>query len=78
MTAFTMLMILLSFFTDERRGVGGLFFDDLDAPSNEACYDFISSIGEAIVPCYIPIVEKHLNDSYTAEEKHWQQLRRGR
>lgn len=30
------------------------------------------------MPCYLPIVYKHLNDSFTPEEKHWQQVRRGR
>uniref|UniRef100_A0A3P9PMH8 coproporphyrinogen oxidase n=1 Tax=Poecilia reticulata TaxID=8081 RepID=A0A3P9PMH8_POERE len=31
-----------------------------------------------VVPCYLPIVRKHLNDSFTQEEKDWQQVRRGR
>lgn len=62
----------------ERRGLGGIFFDDLDSPSKEEAFEFVQSCAKAIVPCYIPIVEKHRNDSFTPEEKLWQQLRRGR
>ncbi|XP_078416290.1 oxygen-dependent coproporphyrinogen-III oxidase, mitochondrial [Cetorhinus maximus] len=62
----------------ERRGVGGIFFDDLDSPSAGGLFKFVHSCAKAVVPCYIPIVKKHLHDSYTPEEKAWQQLRRGR
>eukprot|EP00112_Aurelia_sp_Birch-Aquarium-sp1_P012160 Seg2555.4 transcript_id=Seg2555.4/GoldUCD/mRNA.D3Y31 product="Oxygen-dependent coproporphyrinogen-III oxidase" protein_id=Seg2555.4/GoldUCD/D3Y31 len=65
-------------FRDERRGVGGIFFDDLEEPNHEACYDFLFSCTNAIIPAYIPIVEKHLNDEYTDQDKQWQQVRRGR
>ncbi|XP_039601120.1 oxygen-dependent coproporphyrinogen-III oxidase, mitochondrial [Polypterus senegalus] len=62
----------------ERRGIGGIFFDDLESPSKAEVFEFVKSCAKAVVPCYIPIVKKHLNDSFTSEEKHWQQLRRGR
>ncbi|XP_068126733.1 oxygen-dependent coproporphyrinogen-III oxidase, mitochondrial [Hyperolius riggenbachi] len=62
----------------ERRGVGGIFFDDLDSPPKEEIFQFVQSCAKAVVPCYVPIVNKHKNDSFTAEEKQWQQLRRGR
>ncbi|XP_014342372.1 oxygen-dependent coproporphyrinogen-III oxidase, mitochondrial [Latimeria chalumnae] len=62
----------------ERRGVGGIFFDDLDSPSKEKVFQFVRSCAKAVVPCYIPLVKKHLNDSFTPQEKMWQQLRRGR
>ncbi|XP_041067315.1 oxygen-dependent coproporphyrinogen-III oxidase, mitochondrial [Carcharodon carcharias] len=62
----------------ERRGVGGIFFDDLDSPSAGNLFKFVHSCAKAVVPCYIPIVKKHLHDSYTPGEKAWQQLRRGR
>ncbi|KYO22353.1 oxygen-dependent coproporphyrinogen-III oxidase, mitochondrial [Alligator mississippiensis] len=62
----------------ERRGIGGIFFDDLDSPSKEEVFQFVQSCAEAIVPCYIPIVKKHCHDSFSPEEKLWQQLRRGR
>ncbi|KAM4701738.1 oxygen-dependent coproporphyrinogen-III oxidase, mitochondrial [Discoglossus pictus] len=62
----------------ERRGVGGIFFDDVDSPSKEEVFEFVQSCAKAVVPCYVPIVNKHKDDSFTPEEKLWQQLRRGR
>ncbi|XP_025891637.1 oxygen-dependent coproporphyrinogen-III oxidase, mitochondrial [Nothoprocta perdicaria] len=62
----------------ERRGIGGIFFDDVDSPSKEEVFQFVQSCAKAIVPCYVPIVKKHRHDPFTPEEKLWQQLRRGR
>lgn len=62
----------------ERRGIGGIFFDDLDSPSKEEVFRFVQSCTQAIIPSYIPLVKKHCNDSFTPQEKLWQQLRRGR
>uniref|UniRef100_A0A8C6J2Q4 Oxygen-dependent coproporphyrinogen-III oxidase, mitochondrial n=2 Tax=Melopsittacus undulatus TaxID=13146 RepID=A0A8C6J2Q4_MELUD len=62
----------------ERRGIGGIFFDDVDSPSKEEVFQFVKSCAKAVVPCYIPIVKRHCHDSFTPEEKLWQQLRRGR
>uniref|UniRef100_A0A3B5KY92 Oxygen-dependent coproporphyrinogen-III oxidase, mitochondrial n=2 Tax=Xiphophorus couchianus TaxID=32473 RepID=A0A3B5KY92_9TELE len=61
----------------ETRGIGGIFFDDLDSPNQEEVFNFIKSCTRTVVPCYLPIVKKHLNDSFTQEEKDWQQVRRG-
>lgn len=36
----------------ERRGVGGIFFDDLDTPST---FDFVKSCAQAVIPSYIPL-----------------------
>lgn len=62
----------------ERRGIGGIFFDDLDSPSKEDVFRFVQSCTQAIIPSYVPLVKKHCNDSFTPQEKLWQQLRRGR
>ncbi|XP_063275959.1 oxygen-dependent coproporphyrinogen-III oxidase, mitochondrial-like [Prinia subflava] len=62
----------------EQRGIGGIFFDDMDSPSKEEVFQFVKSCAKAVVPCYIPIVKKHCHDPFTPEEKLWQQLRRGR
>ncbi|KAM6921312.1 oxygen-dependent coproporphyrinogen-III oxidase, mitochondrial [Xenentodon cancila] len=62
----------------ETRGIGGIFFDDLDSPSQEDVFSFVKSCAQTVVPCYLPIVYKHLKDSFTDEEKDWQQVRRGR
>ncbi|XP_023670550.2 oxygen-dependent coproporphyrinogen-III oxidase, mitochondrial [Paramormyrops kingsleyae] len=62
----------------ESRGIGGIFFDDLDSPSQKEVFAFVKSCAETVVPCYLPIVRKHLNDTFTSQEKDWQQVRRGR
>ncbi|XP_022440053.1 oxygen-dependent coproporphyrinogen-III oxidase, mitochondrial [Delphinapterus leucas] len=62
----------------ERRGIGGIFFDDLDSPSKEEVFCFVQSCAQAVIPSYIPLVKKHCDDSFTPREKLWQQLRRGR
>lgn len=62
----------------ETRGIGGIFFDDLDSPCQEEVFSFVKSCARTVVPCYLPIVYRHLNDSFTQEEKDWQQVRRGR
>ncbi|KAL2912484.1 Coproporphyrinogen-III oxidase [Polyrhizophydium stewartii] len=62
----------------ERRGVGGIFFDDLEDKSPEQLYAFVSDCGNSLVKQYIPIVRKRMNMPYTQAQKEWQQLRRGR
>lgn len=62
----------------ERRGVGGIFFDDLDSPDQESAFDFVTSCAEAVIPSYIPLVKKHKDDGYGYYERQWQLLRRGR
>ncbi|GLH03021.1 Oxygen-dependent coproporphyrinogen-III oxidase [Gryllus bimaculatus] len=62
----------------ERRGVGGIFFDDLDTPTQEQAFRFVSSCAEAVIPSYLPLVQKHKKDAYGYHERQWQLLRRGR
>jgi coproporphyrinogen III oxidase len=62
----------------ERRGMGGIFFDDLNDRDPEEIFEFCKDAVNHVVPAYGPIVEKHKNDPFTNEEKRWQQLRRGR
>ncbi|EDW77414.1 uncharacterized protein Dwil_GK18283 [Drosophila willistoni] len=62
----------------ECRGIGGIFFDDIDGPNQDACFNFISSCARAVIPSYLPIVQKHKNDDYGNNERQWQLLRRGR
>lgn len=62
----------------ERRGVGGIFFDDIDTPSQEEAFQFVKSCAEAVIPSYIPLVDKHKDDGYGYSERQWQLLRRGR
>ena len=62
----------------ERRGIGGIFFDDLDSPSREECFKFVSDCAASVIPSYVPLVEKHHQEAYTEEQVVWQRLRRGR
>jgi len=63
---------------NEARGVGGLFFDDLNEPDFESAFGFMRSVGDHYLPAYIPIVERHKNDSFGEREKEFQWYRRGR
>lgn len=62
----------------ECRGVGGIFFDDIDTPSQNEAYQFISSCANAVIPSYVPLVRAHKNDEYGTKQREWQLLRRGR
>lgn len=63
----------------EHRGVGGLFFDDLDVA--EESYDveaFVRDVGAGILPSWEPIVQRRRGDAFTPAQRDWQLLRRGR
>ncbi|XP_045620414.1 oxygen-dependent coproporphyrinogen-III oxidase [Procambarus clarkii] len=62
----------------ERRGVGGIFFDDLEADNPGDVFNFVKDCAEAVIPSYIPLVKKHKNDAVSEAERRWQLLRRGR
>ncbi|XP_060525868.1 oxygen-dependent coproporphyrinogen-III oxidase isoform X2 [Cylas formicarius] len=62
----------------ERRGVGGIFFDDLDTPDQEECFKFVTDCADSVLPSYVPLVQRHKTASYTKVEREWQLLRRGR
>ncbi|KAF9203134.1 Coproporphyrinogen-III oxidase [Haplosporangium sp. Z 27] len=62
----------------ERRGVGGIFFDDLDDKKKDDLFAFVQTCGNAFLDQYLPIMEKRKDMPFTADDKHWQQLRRGR
>ncbi|TNF86467.1 MAG: oxygen-dependent coproporphyrinogen oxidase [Gammaproteobacteria bacterium] len=63
---------------DEPRGIGGLFFDDLNQPDFETAFAFMRSVGDHYLPAYTPIVERHKNDPFGEREKEFQWYRRGR
>ena len=62
----------------EARGIGGLFFDDLNSPDFETAFAFTKSIGEHFTKGYIPIVEKRKATPYSTREQAFQKIRRGR
>ncbi|KAG6009819.1 hypothetical protein E4U21_001249 [Claviceps maximensis] len=64
----------------ECRGVGGIFFDDLDQAESdqENTFAFIQDCLKAFIPSYLPILEKRKDMPFNNEEKDWQQIRRGK
>lgn len=63
---------------DETRGVGGLFFDDLNTPDFATSFALMQSIGRAYLDAYVPIIEKRKETEYGAMERDFQLYRRGR
>lgn len=65
---------------NETRGVGGIFFDDLDEgeKDQEQTFAFVQSCLKSFLPAYVPIIEKRKDMPYTEKEREWQQIRRGR
>ena len=70
---------------NESRGIGGIFFDDLDETAQptakdprEENFQFCVSGLEAFLPSYLPILKKRMDMPYQPQHKQWQQIRRGR
>ena len=63
---------------NEQRGIGGLFFDDLNEWGFDNTFDFIKKASEKYISAYFPIVEKRQDESYTKEQREFQCYRRGR
>ena len=63
---------------NEARGVGGLFFDDLNEPGFEKSFDFLQSVGDNFLSAYEPIVTRRKDHPYGERQTDFQQYRRGR
>jgi coproporphyrinogen III oxidase len=63
---------------DEARGVGGLFFDDLNEAGFEKSFALMQSIGNNFVTAYRPIMAKRKDTEYGERERKFQSYRRGR
>jgi coproporphyrinogen III oxidase len=63
---------------DETRGVGGLFFDDLNKWDFDTCFNYIKAVGEGFIDAYVPILNRRKNAEYTEQERQFQLYRRGR
>lgn len=63
---------------EETRGVGGLFFDDLNEPDFETSFALTKSIGDQFLPAYLPIVEARKDHKYGERQREFQLYRRGR
>ncbi|CAG9944128.1 unnamed protein product [Clonostachys rosea f. rosea IK726] len=64
----------------EGRGIGGIFFDDLDDSGHdrENTFAFIQDCLKSFLPSYVPIIERRKNMNFNEKEKEWQQIRRGK
>jgi len=63
---------------NEQRGIGGLFFDDLNEGGFDRCFEFIKSVGDHFTDAYLPIVIKRKDAPYGEKERNFQLYRRGR
>ena len=63
---------------NETRGVGGLFFDDLNEHGFEKSFDFMKAVGSGFLTAYSPIVERIKDLEYNDDERQFQLYRRGR
>jgi coproporphyrinogen III oxidase len=63
---------------NETRGVGGLFFDDVNEPGFEKSFAFVRSAGDGFLEAYKPIVLKRMSHRYGDRQRDFQLYRRGR
>lgn len=63
---------------NETRGVGGLFFDDLNEGGFERSFGFLQSVGDHFLKAYLPIVQRRKDMAYGERERQFQLYRRGR
>lgn len=63
---------------NEPRGIGGLFYDDLNEWDFETCFAFMRSVGDHFIQAYQPIIAKRKYYEFGEREKSFQQYRRGR
>ncbi len=63
---------------NEPRGIGGLFFDDLSEGGFEHCFALLRSVGDHLLPAYLPILRRRKDMPYGDRERDFQLYRRGR
>jgi coproporphyrinogen III oxidase len=63
---------------EETRGVGGLFFDDVNETGFDRSFEFLRSVGDSFMPAYRPIVKKRKGHPYGERQREFQLYRRGR
>jgi coproporphyrinogen III oxidase len=63
---------------NEPRGIGGIFFDDLNDRGFDHCFNLVESVGDHFLPAYVPILERRAGLSHGERERDFQAYRRGR
>ena len=62
----------------ETRGVGGLFFDDMNEWGFERSFEFLRAVGDSYLDAYLPIVQRRKNQPWSDRQRQFQLYRRGR
>ena len=62
----------------EQRGVGGVFFDDFSELGMTQSFEMLQSVGNGLLPAYLPIVKRRMDMPYGERERDHQLVRRGR
>ena len=63
---------------EEPRGVGGIFFDDWHRTSFESSFAFVRSVGDHVLPAYLPIIQRRKDLPFGSKEEEFMLYRRGR
>lgn len=63
---------------NEARGIGGLFYDDLNQPDFQTCFKFTEAVAKGYLEAYLPILEKRRALEWGTREREFQLYRRGR
>lgn len=63
---------------NEARGIGGLFFDDLNDWDFDTCFGLMRAVGDSYLDAYQPILARRKHTPYTEAQRDWQEIRRGR
>lgn len=63
---------------NEPRGIGGTFFDDFGDGGFEKSFSVMRAVGDALLPAYVPILERRRTTPYGEREREFQAYRRGR
>lgn len=63
---------------NEARGIGGLFYDDVNSPDFDTCFRFTQAVGDGFLDAYMPIVARRKALSWGERERQFQLYRRGR
>lgn len=63
---------------DEARGIGGIFFDNLDTGDWDADFAFVRDVGTAFLEVYPRLIRRHMDEPWTEDERHQQLVKRGR
>jgi coproporphyrinogen III oxidase len=62
----------------EARGIGGIFFDNLNRHEPDELFEFVSDASDQIVDSFVPIVRRRKDREYGDQQREWQRIRRGR